>query len=148
MPKGFFVGASSNGVGLRRCTEEMAVAMGFGGVQDLFDSTNRLTKAIEDEVPLKAADWLRVLMCTEIVFASDAIGSGRDWSITSGFSDEESLILLRSVQSKLKGIGSLLDVAFGTRYRKPWRLPRQHLPAQRRLSLSPTANVRAKLRRW
>lgn len=94
--------------GPARCTEEMAVAMGFSGVQDLFDSTDRLTEAIKHQIPLKAADWLRVLLCTEIVFASNAIGSGRVWSITSGLSDVESITLLRSIQLKLPGIGSLL----------------------------------------
>jgi hypothetical protein len=104
--------------GPARCTEEMAVAMGFPSVQDLFDSTDRLIGAIESGAPLAAVDWLRVLLATEIVFASNTIGSGLDWSITSGFSDDESLALLRSVQSTLAGIGNLLGVAFGTRYRR------------------------------
>jgi hypothetical protein len=104
--------------GPARCTEEMAVAMGFGSLHDLFDSTDRLANAIRAGTPLIAADWLRVLLATEIVFASNTIGSGLDWSITSGLSDEQSLTLLRSVQRKLGGIGNLLGVAFGT-YRSP-----------------------------
>jgi hypothetical protein len=96
----------------------MAVAMGFQSVQDLFDSKDRLVYSIESGTALTAADWLRVLLATEIVFASNTVGSGLDWSITSGFSDEESLILLRSVQRKLGGVGNLLGVAFGTRYRR------------------------------
>ena len=101
------------------CTDEMAIAMGFSSVQDLFDSTDRLAAAIGSRSPLPAVDWLRVLLATEIVFASDTIGSGLDWSITSGLSDVESLAALRSVQHKLAGVGSLLGVAFGTRYRRP-----------------------------
>jgi hypothetical protein len=105
--------------GPARCTEEMAVAMGFDSVQHLFDSTGRLAGAIADGVPLSTADWLRVLMATEIVFASNTIGSGHDWSITSGLSDEQSLAALRSVQLKLAGVGNLLGVAFGTRRTRP-----------------------------
>jgi hypothetical protein len=103
--------------GPAHCTEEMAVAMGFNSVQDLFDSTDRLAEAIATGTPLTAFDWLRVLLATEIVFASSAMGSGLDWSITSGISDEESLLLLWSAQRKLAGISRLLGVAFGTPYR-------------------------------
>lgn len=57
--------------GPARCTEEMAVAMGFRDVQDLFDSTGRLADSIDSGGPLTAIDWLRVLLATEIVFASN-----------------------------------------------------------------------------
>lgn len=100
--------------GPARCTQEMAVAMGFANVRDIFDSTDRLVAAIDQREALSGADWLRVLLLTEIVFVSEAIGSGLDWSITSGLSDEESLAALRSVQRKLAGIGNLLGIAFGT----------------------------------
>ena len=105
--------------GPARCTEEMAVAMGFASVQDLFDSTRRLAGAIAAGSALSAADWLRVLLATEVVFASNTIGSGHDWTSTTGLSDAESLLALRSVQRKFAGIGSLLGVAFGTPYRRP-----------------------------
>ena len=105
--------------GPARCTEEMAIAIGFQSVQDLFDSTDRLAGAIADGRALPAADWLRVLLATEIVFASNTIGSGHDWATTSGLSDEQSLTALRSAQLKLAGVGSLLGVAFGTPYRRP-----------------------------
>lgn len=105
--------------GPARCTEEMAIAMGFDSVQDLFDSTDRLAGAITAGAALTAADWLRVLLATEIVFASDTIGSGHDWAITTGLSDTESLAALRNVQRKLAGIGNVLGSAFGTRSRRP-----------------------------
>ncbi len=97
----------------------MAIAMGFESVQNLFDSTDRLAGAIAAGSALSAGDWLRALLATEIVFASNTIGSGHDWAITSGLSDEESLAALRSAQLKLAGIGNLLGIAFGTRYRRP-----------------------------
>jgi hypothetical protein len=93
--------------------------MGFASVQDLLDSTDRLADAIAARDSLSAADWLRVLLATEIVFASNTVGSGHDRAVTSGLSDEESLAALRSAQLKLAGVGKLLGVAFGTRYRRP-----------------------------
>jgi hypothetical protein len=50
---------------------------------------------------MTADDWRRVLLSVEIVFASDVVGSGLDWRITSGISDEESVGLLRGLQRKL-----------------------------------------------
>ena len=54
----------------------------------------------------------------QIVFSCNTIGSGLDWSMTSGFTDEESC---RSAEraAKLPGIGNLIGVAFGTGYRRP-----------------------------
>jgi hypothetical protein len=105
--------------GPARCTDEMAVAMGFGGAQDLFDATPRLIAAIRSGGPLPAVDWLRVLLATEIVFASNCIGSGLDWPITTGASDEETLAALRSIQRKLPGLGQLVGTAFGAGHERP-----------------------------
>ena len=44
--------------GPARCTEEMAVAMGFQSVRDLFDSKDRLVESIESGTALTALDWL------------------------------------------------------------------------------------------
>ena len=46
-------------------------------------------------------NWARTLLATEIVFASNLIGSGRDWSVTTGCSDSETLAHLREIQSKV-----------------------------------------------
>ncbi len=40
-------------------------------------------------------------MSTEVVFASDVVGSGLDWPITTGITDEETIRLLRGLQRKL-----------------------------------------------
>jgi hypothetical protein len=104
--------------GPANCTEEMAVAMGFDGVQHLFAETDRLVAALDRKTPLSRHDWLRVLLATEIVFASDAIGSGSEWSDTTGLSDLKTLRLLRSIQSKLTGeVRELLGNGVGTRTR-------------------------------
>jgi hypothetical protein len=104
--------------GPARCTEEMAVAMGFDGVQHLFEETDRLVMAIDRKEQFTRRDWLRVLLATEIVFASDAVGSGRDWSTTTGLTDLKTIRLLRSIQRKLTGeVRGLLGDGVGTRSR-------------------------------
>ena len=57
-----------------------------------------LQAAIERGDPLTKADWQRALLATEIVFASDGIGAGWDWHITTGITDEDTIRLLRTVQ--------------------------------------------------
>ena len=96
------------------------MAIGFPSVQALFDETDRLVDALDSERPLSRLDWLRVLLATEVVFASDTLGSGTDWSITTGLSDDETTRLLRSVQRKLTGrVGGLVGAGLGTRQAPP-----------------------------
>jgi hypothetical protein len=87
--------------GPARCTDEMAVAMGFDDCEDLAHQRRRLYEAVKAAAPLSVTDWRRTLMATEIVFVSDVVGSGLDWPITTGLSDAESLVLLRQVQRKM-----------------------------------------------
>lgn len=87
--------------GPARCTDDMAVAMGFESVDDLFAEGDRIRQALEKREPLSRTDWIRTLLATEVVFASNVLGSGHDWSITTGLSDQESVVLLRSVQAKI-----------------------------------------------
>ncbi len=87
--------------GPARCSPEMAVAMGFESKEDLFRQADRLREALRRKEPLTQQDWVRTLLATEIVFASDVLGSGHDWSVTTGFSDTHTLALLRSIQRKV-----------------------------------------------
>ncbi|KZB82128.1 hypothetical protein [Amycolatopsis regifaucium] len=89
------------------CTDALAVAMGFQDVPDLFEQAKRLRATLADEEPLRASEWRKTLIATEIVFASDVFGSGMDWSITTGFADEETLPILRDLQRKIaRALGS------------------------------------------
>jgi hypothetical protein len=102
--------------GPARCTEEMSIALGFESVEDLFAQRDRLIEAIGAGEPMTRFDWLRVLLATEIVFASNLVGSGMDWSITTGLSDAESVVTLRGVQRKLTShVRGLIGNGFGTR---------------------------------
>ncbi|MBY8873550.1 hypothetical protein K7640_17075 [Micromonospora sp. PLK6-60] len=87
--------------GPAHCTEALAVAMGFAGVADLHAQAGRLAASIRAEAPLSRHDWRRVLIATEVVFASDIFGSGHDWETTTGLTDEETIRLLRAVQREL-----------------------------------------------
>jgi hypothetical protein len=53
---------------------------------------------------IAGADWARILLATEIVFASDLMGSGTEWRTTTGMTDEETINLLRGIQRKLGGV--------------------------------------------
>jgi hypothetical protein len=75
--------------------------MGFDGVEGLQVDGRRLSQSIRAGQPLSRKDWRRALVATEVVFASDVFGSGVDWSITTGLSDEETIRILRSLQRKI-----------------------------------------------
>lgn len=87
--------------GPARCTDAFALAMGFNSREHLHEDLPRLIDALEAEAPLKGDDWRRVLLATEVVFISDIVGAGLDWSIVTGFLDEVSIQRLRSIQRKM-----------------------------------------------
>ncbi|MCX4985723.1 hypothetical protein [Streptomyces sp. NBC_00572] len=87
--------------GPARCSDPMAVAMGFADSQDLLDQCGRLRSALHDDLPLAPVDWARTLLAVEIVFVSDLAGSGVEWQTTAGHSDESTIRSLRSIQRKL-----------------------------------------------
>ncbi|GAB2573029.1 hypothetical protein Aab01nite_19450 [Paractinoplanes abujensis] len=98
--------------GPARCSDEMAYAMGFADAADLYTGSRRLSHAIRDDVPLSPADWARVLLATEVVFVSDLVGSGYEWSTTTGRSDEGTIRLLRGLQRQL---GKVIKPYYGKR---------------------------------
>jgi hypothetical protein len=86
------------------CTEKMAVAIGFRDVADLLSEGHRIADDLLAGRSLTTSDWRRALLATEVVFVSDVLGSGIDWSITTGLKDDETIRMLRSVQRKLGGV--------------------------------------------
>jgi len=97
-----------------QCTEEFAIAMGFGSLDGLFAETDRLVRSLDEHEALSAVDWVRILLSTEVVFASDVVGSGTDWVETVGVTDVETIAILRAVQRKIP-ISGVVGIAFGTR---------------------------------
>lgn len=82
-------------------TDALALALGFTSAATMSRETWALWERIEAGQALSAQDWRRVLLAAEVVFASDVVGSGLDWPITSGIPDAESIAILRGLQRKL-----------------------------------------------
>ena len=90
--------------GPSRCSEELAVAMGFLGTADLYEQSARIRAALSDRSSISRLDVTRALLATEIVFSSDVMGAGVDWEIVTGLEDVQTLRLLRGLQRKLVGV--------------------------------------------
>lgn len=90
--------------GPARCSDELAIGMGFESLQDLIHQCVRLRTELGNDLPIAVVDWARVLLAAEIVFVSDLAGSGCEWSTTTGFSNESSIRILRAIQLKLAGV--------------------------------------------
>jgi hypothetical protein len=84
-----------------RASDELARAMGFENEINLREQGLLLHDALRARDSLTPLDWTRALISTEVCFASDYFGAGVEWPIVTGFSDEESIRLLRSLQRKL-----------------------------------------------
>ena|SRR5438105_2822021 len=89
--------------GPARATQEIAVAIGFRDNADLLAEGDRIRIALETRQPLSPLDWARAVLATEIAFASQLVGSGEDWEITTGFSDANTIRILRQMQRNLPG---------------------------------------------
>jgi hypothetical protein len=82
-------------------TDALAIALGFTSATTMSRETWALWKRIEAGEVLSSEDWRRVLLAAETVFASDVVGSGLDWPITTGIPDAEAISILRGLQRKL-----------------------------------------------
>jgi hypothetical protein len=90
--------------GPAHASDELARGMGFAGAEDLLERGRLFRQDLRNDVPIEAVDWARILLAAEIVFASDLMGSGTEWSTTTGLTDEETIKALRGIQRKLAGV--------------------------------------------
>jgi len=90
--------------GPAHCTEAMATALGFDGVDHLLTEGYRIADDLSKKRPLTRRDWTRALLATEVVFASNVLGSGHDWEATTGLDDASTIRVLRDVQLVLAGV--------------------------------------------
>ena len=90
--------------GPAHCTESMARAMGFVSVADLLRAGQHMADDLDAGRPLSRRDWTRALLATEIAFASDVLGSGIEWSTTTGLDDVTTLRTVRQLQLKLAAV--------------------------------------------
>ncbi|WP_143765262.1 hypothetical protein [Catenulispora acidiphila] len=95
--------------GPARCTDEFAVAMGFQSYRNLIEEGRRLRRNLNDNTVIDADDWTRILLAVEIAFVSDLAGSGVEWSTTTGYADEYTIAILRSIQRKVAVIVRATD---------------------------------------
>jgi len=84
-------------------SERLAVALGFADVADFDAETLRLSQALGGDAELSPRDAVRALVATEVVFASDVLGAGVEWETVTGYSDTETISILRDLQGKLVG---------------------------------------------
>ncbi|MFE3515026.1 hypothetical protein [Streptomyces sp. NPDC059166] len=102
--------------GPARCTEEFAVAMGFEGAEDLSRRGVTIHRSLAAREALEPMDWARALLATEVAFVSDVVGSGYEWATTTGWPDDLTVRVLRSVQLKLiRTVAPLVGREIGTR---------------------------------
>jgi hypothetical protein len=87
--------------GPAHATDSLAVAMGFTGVQDLTQQTSRILARLQADQPLTIRDWSRALFATELIFASDMLGTGSEWTVIHGGDDGEWIHVLRRLQSNI-----------------------------------------------
>ena len=119
--------------GPARCSSGLALLLAFDSCDHLEAWLPGAQRAVAAGAPLLPRDWRRCLVLTELAFASDVLGSGYDWSTTTGLSDSESVRLLRGVQRRLApfvfddqgsaaatGGRPLSEAARAVRRRVPW----------------------------
>jgi hypothetical protein len=87
--------------GPARPTVEFAIAMGFTSATTLPAECLRIYAALDRGDSLVPLDWARALLATEVAFASAVVGSGHQWSTTTGLKDDVTIGILRAVQRKL-----------------------------------------------
>jgi hypothetical protein len=90
--------------GPARPEPEVAALADFDGVQEMYAAVERLRRSVESGEPLSRRDWRRLLILTELIFASDTFGAGYEWETVTGRDDGADLRFLRRLQSKLVGV--------------------------------------------
>ena len=87
--------------GPARPDHAMVRAMGFSSTERLSDQTSALWERLHARPALSRDEWRKVLLAAEVVFASDVVGSGLDWPLTTGMPDVQTIGTLRGLQRKL-----------------------------------------------
>ncbi len=78
--------------------------MGFADAEAIHREGDRLRSALRERRPMSKRDWARVLVATEVVFASAYYGAAWDWTAVTGWSDEQTLSVLRALQRTFVGL--------------------------------------------
>lgn len=84
--------------GPAQCTDDIARVLGYPDSVAFFADQSRLLTLLNSSDVIGKTDLRCAILATEIVFVSDIIGAGIEWATVSGFSDEETLQILREAQ--------------------------------------------------
>lgn len=75
--------------------------MGSASLADLQVAGDRIAGAMAAGEALPVRDWTRAMVATEIVFASEVLGTGSEWTVINGGTDAYWVGVLRSLQRKV-----------------------------------------------
>ncbi|WP_246594970.1 DUF2716 domain-containing protein [Actinoplanes auranticolor] len=78
--------------------------LGYADRGELRSDVQRLAGLLDTSRPMSRRDCRRVLLATELAFASETLGWSRDWTSDTGFTDRDTITVLRGIQEKLAGI--------------------------------------------
>ena len=92
------LGGTASGTTMR------SILTGAPDGRDSYRRRDQLLSLIRAGAPMTRMEWTRVLLFTELAFASDMIGSGVEWPIVTGLDDLESIVALRLLQRQLVGV--------------------------------------------
>jgi hypothetical protein len=94
--------------GPARGTDELAVAMGFSGLDDFKTERKRLSDSLHRGEAITRFDWARVLCVAEITFIRTRVNRSDWWSVTRFPDDESTLEVLRPLQEKIDRVVGVL----------------------------------------
>jgi hypothetical protein len=78
--------------------------LGYGDRRELRSDVPRLAGLLDVSRSMSRRDCRRLLLATELAFASETLGWSRDWTSDTGFTDHDTIMLLRGLQERLAGI--------------------------------------------
>jgi len=84
--------------GPARCTGAPAIALGFDGLEHLDREGRRIAQDIYEGRPVSLRERTRAMFSAEIIFASDVMGTGKEWGVIQGGDDANWLGILRALQ--------------------------------------------------
>lgn len=84
-----------------RPTSYLVVAMGFVSLDGFGDEVVRIRDLVVDRRPMTRMEWTRAMAATEVIFGSEVFGAGTQWPAMTGYTDEESIAMVRRIQLKL-----------------------------------------------
>lgn len=78
--------------------------LGYGDRRELRSDVGRLARLLDASRLISRRDCRRLLLATELAFASETLGWSRDWTSDTGFTDHDTITVLRGIQQRLAGI--------------------------------------------